>query len=107
MGSGQKMYRMALGAAQGEAAAIQEHEKAMIPIMQEQAEVQLDISSRAFEQQIEQAKRLSTLVDELDKKAGATTQPIYVTQEAPAQKTNYMLYAGIAIVAFIFLKGKK
>ena len=97
MGSGERMYRMAYGAATAESKAIQEHELAM-----------LDISAKTFEQQLEQAKQISTLIDELDKKGKATAQPIYVTQEAlETKKPNYILYAGIAIIAFILLKGKK
>ena len=57
MGSGSTAYRIALG----EAMAIQEHQLAMIPIMQKQAEMELGLKEKVFAQELEQARQMNLL----------------------------------------------
>lgn len=99
MGSGERQYRIALG----EAKAMQEHQLAMIPIMQEQSEIQLEIREKEFEQRIEQTKQMNLLSQQLQ--PAPILMPADVNQVEPGQK-NYLIYAGIAILAFYLLRKK-
>lgn len=109
MGSGATAQSVAYGQASGEAMAIQEHQLAMIPIMQEQTEMQLELRQKAFEQELEQTEKMNLLTVKLQ------PEPILVPAEAtgimgimetkPAA-SKYLIYAGLAILAYLFL-GKK
>ncbi len=52
----------------------------------------------------QQKKTIDTLVNVLDRQVSAQLQPVYVSGPAQAKPINYLLYAGIAIFAFMFLK---
>lgn len=97
MGSGDRAYRMALG----EALAIQEHQLAMIPIMQEQAEMELGVKEKVFELELEQTKQLSLLAQQLQ------PEPIFVAADVTETKpeaSKYLVYAGFAALAYFFLR---
>ncbi len=55
---------------------------------------------------MQQKKVIDTLVNEFARQSQAQTQPVYVSPPAPpAQKSpNYILYAGLAIVAIFLFK---
>jgi len=99
MGSGDRAYRTLLG----EAKAIQEHQLAMIPIMQQQTEMQLEMRGEAFEQELEQTKKMSLLSLQLQ------PEPILmaseVTETKPVEK-KYLVYAGLAALAYFLLRKK-
>jgi len=68
MGSGARQERISYGAASGEAQAIQEHELAMIPIIEKRAETERILQAEMFEQQYGQAERLYLLPDLISQK---------------------------------------
>jgi len=85
----------------GEATAIQEHQLAMIPIMKEQTEMQLEMQEKAFEQELEQTKQMNLLSQQL------LPGPVLVPAEKPVEKpaaANYLIYAGLAALAFFLLR---
>lgn len=108
MGTGARYQRAALGQTRGESLGIQEHEKAMIPIMQEQAEVDLGIQGLAFAQQLEQTEALYLLAKRFEDQG---QQPVFVPRSpaakppSAAQTSNYMLYIGLAVLAWYLWKG--
>lgn len=110
MGTGARYQRAALGQTRGESAGIQEHTLAMIPIMQEQAEVELEIKSKAFAQELEQAKELYLFAQRYEDQG--KQQPVFVSAATSAAKppaaksSSYMLYIGLAVLAWYFLKGR-
>jgi len=118
MGSGDRAYRIGLG----EGRAIQEHEIAMIPIVKQrgeaeigilktQAEMELEMGQRAFEQQIEQAEQLDLLANRISdaqpiQPAYAVTMPVPSSPPPPAKPalSKNLIYAGLALGAFLFLR---
>jgi len=96
MGTGSRAYRAAYGQTSGEALGIQEHTEAMI-----------EIQGLAFAQQIEQAEELYLLAKRFE---DSGQQPIFVPKtplaEPPPAKSNYMLYIGLAVLAWLFWKGR-
>src|SRR4030042_4640807 len=105
MSTGSKTYRATLGGGLAESEVIQKHALAMIPIEKQQAEAALEISQKKFEVEYEQAKKMNLLADQLS----GTDQPVYVTQaaEQAAAPKNYLMYAGLGLLAFLLLrKGK-
>lgn len=99
MGSGARAYRTMMGESQ----AIQEHQLAMIPIMKQQAEIQLEIQEKAFVQELEQTKRMNLLSQQLQ------PEPVLVPAKKAVTKpvtTNYLIYAGLAALAFFLLRKK-
>jgi len=106
MGSGAKMQRMAYGQARGESLGIQFHTEAMIPILKEQAEMELEVKEKTFAQELEQTRQLYLLANQLE---GQTQpdQPVFVAAAETAKpKSNLWLYAGLAVVAFFLFKKK-
>lgn len=55
----------------------------------------------------QQKKTIDTLINVLERQGAVPAQPVYVTQTQPAKPTNYLLYIGMAALAFLFFKGKK
>ena len=109
MGSGARAERIALGQTRGESLGIQEHEKAMIPILREQAEMEIELKGKAFTQDIEQTKELYLLAKRFEDQGKTQQQPTFVSTTAPAAGTkspNIMLYIGLAILVWYFWKGK-
>jgi len=94
MGSGGRAYRVL----SGESLAIQEHQLAMIPIMQQQTEMQLEMREKAFEQELEQTKKINLLAQQLQ------PEPVFVPRtaiaEPPPAKSKYLIYAGLAGLAY-------
>jgi len=102
MGTGARYERAAYGQARGEAAAIQEHQLAMIPIIKEQAEVQFEIQEKKFAQEIEQTKAINLLAQQLQ------PDPILVpAAQVKPGPANYLVYAGLAIMAYFLLRKMK
>lgn len=104
MGSGARAERMAYGQVVGEAKAMQEHTLAMIPIMKEQAEMELGIREMAYAQEVEQTKAMNLLSTQLQ------PDPIFMAASAPAPSggpgSKSLLYVGLAILAYFLFKGK-
>lgn len=124
MGSGSRAYREALG----EALAIQEHQLAMIPIMKGQAEMEIGMKELAFEQELEQVRKLNLLAQEIQQEQvlalpEVTTEPpvivapemmakpsapppILVAAEVTAKPpgSEYLIYAGLAGLAYFFFR---
>lgn len=103
MGSGARMERMAYGQVLGESRAIQEHQLAMIPIMKEQAEMEMGIREIAFAQEIEQTKKMNLLSQHLQ--PDPVLIPARVTEMKP-KSSDYLIYAGLAALAFFMLRKK-
>lgn len=105
MGSGARAERMAYGQVIGETKAMQEHQLAMIPIMKEQAEMELDIREIAFAQEIEQTKKMNLLSQQLQ--PDPVLMPARVTDTKPKPKSSdYLIYAGLAALAYFMLRKK-
>lgn len=112
MGSGARAERMAYGQLLGESRAIQEHQLAMLPIMQKQAEMEmelglkqaevgLELREKAFVQELEQTKQLNLLSLQLQ------PEPILMPAEVAETKpkmANYLIYAGLAALAYFLLR---
>lgn len=100
MGSGDRAYRTLLG----ESKAIQEHQLSMIPIMQQQTEMQLEMRAKAFEQELKQTKKMNLLALQLQPEplilAGELTGE--VTETKPA--ISKLVYAGLAALAYFLLR---
>lgn len=96
MGSGATAYSIAWGTTTGQAAAMREHEQAMIPILKEKGEMELELQKKAFEQ----AKGLGLLENVIEKQ-----QPIFVpgTPAAAPAISNWLLYAAIGIGVYFLL----
>lgn len=117
MGSGDRAYRIALGEAQGQAQAIQEHETAMIPIVKERGEMELALQQSLFEQQFTQAEKLHLFSERIEAAeaeaqqaaakaltaAGQVSPPVFGTSATPAISKNW-IYAALAIAAFLLLR---
>jgi len=106
MGTGARMQRAALGQTLGESLGIQQHTEAMIPLLKEQAEMELEIQEKTFAQELEQTKQLYLLANELE---GQTQpdQPVFITATETAKpKSSFLLYAGLALAAFFLFKKK-
>lgn len=103
MGSGARMERMAYGQVVGETKAIQEHQLAMIPVMKKQAEMELGIREAAFEQEIEQTEKINLLSQQLQ------LDPVLVPAQVKAKpdSANYLIYAGLAILAYFLARKMK
>ena len=99
MGSGDRAYRQM----KGEAMAIQEHQLAMIPIMQQQTEMQLEMRKLTFEQELEQTEKLNLLAMQLQPEP--ILIPADVTETKPVEK-KYFVYAALAALAFFLLRKK-
>jgi len=104
MGTGARYERAAYGQALGEARAIQEHQLAMIPIMKEQAEVQFEIQEKIFAQEISQTKELNLLAQQLQPDPVFLPADVAQVESGPA---NYLVYAGLAIMAYFLLRKMK
>lgn len=108
MGSGARMERMAFGQTTGEAKAFQAHQLAMIPIMQQQSEMELEVLEKKFAMEIEQTKEMSLLSQQLQPEP--ILMPAQITSAAgPAEGpgSKNLVYAGLAIlVYFLFLRKK-
>lgn len=106
MGTGARYYRAALGQTRGESVAIQEHEEAMIPIMQERAEAEFEIQGLAFAQQIEQAESLYLLAKRFEDQG---QQPVFVPRSPaavpPPAESKYLTYIGLAVLMWYLWKG--
>jgi len=105
MGTGARYERAAYGQALGEARAIQEHQLAMIPIVKEQAEMELGIQKLKFEQEIEQTKTLNLLAQQLEPDPVLLSAPSIVAQEKPAAN-KFLIIAGLAALAYFLLRKK-
>lgn len=101
MGSGATAQRITFGATRGEALAMQQHEQAMIPILQEKGEMELELQKKAFGQQLEQTKELQLLADKFT--VNEKQQPIFVPG-TPAAKPNYLIYVAMAVGAYFLLR---
>lgn len=102
MGARSKAYEFSMALARGETQVQLEFEQALIPIMKEKGEMELELQQKSFEQQLKQAKEMHLLSQQLAGKE----QPVFVTT-APAVTAapNYMLYIGLAIAAyFLFFR---
>lgn len=101
MGSGSTAYRVAIG----EAMAIQAHEKAMIPIIEQRGEMELELQARQFEQKYAQSEKLGTLPDQIEAAERAMVQPVFMatTTAAPAIPKK-VIFAAIAIGIYLFLR---
>jgi len=99
MGSGDRAYRQM----KGEAMAIQEHQLAMIPIMQQQTEMQLEMRKLTFEQELEQTEKLNLLAMQLQPEP--ILIPADVTETKPVEK-KYLVYAALAALAYFFMRYK-
>jgi len=106
MGTGDQARRAALGKMIGETEGLLEREAAMIPIREEQVKADLAFKEEAFAQELEQREALYLLAQRLQDESERVTQPMYVTG-AERKPTNYLLYIGLAILAYIFLVKKK
>lgn len=100
MGSGTTAYRIALG----ETLAIQEHQLAMIPIMKEQAEMELGIREKKFAMEIEQTKEMNLLSQQLQPAPILVPAGIAPAEPGPA---NYLVYAGLAALAYFLSRKMK
>jgi len=94
MGSGATAQRITYGASRGELIAVREHEEAMIPILKERGEMELELQKKTFAQY----EKFNLLPEALDKQ-----QPVFVTQ-APAAKPNYLIYVLMGIAAYFLLR---
>jgi len=103
MGTGARYERAAYGQARGEAKAIQEHQLAMIPIMKEQTEMQLELRGKAFEQELEQTKQMNLLSQQLQ--PDPILMPAQVTDEGPGSKN--LVFVGVAILILFLIMRKK
>lgn len=105
MGSGSTAERIAYGTASGEARAIQEHERVMIPIIQARGEMELELQRQMFEQKYEQSEKLNTLPMQLESRERALDQPVFMpaAPAAPAVPKN-VIYLAIAIAVYLFLR---
>lgn len=108
MGTGSRYYRAALGQALGESQAIQQHQLAMIPIVEQQAESELKIMAAQQEKEI---KYIETLSDVLKKFPGSQPQQVIYSQPASAttekskmNKNNLLIFAALGIIAYFLLK---
>ena len=101
MGARSKAYNFQMALLEGESVKMQEHQLAMIPIMKEQAEVQLELKEKAFAQEIEQTRQINLLAQQLQPEP--ILMPAKVTETKPAGK-EYLIYAGLAVLAFFFLR---
>ena len=112
MGTGERAQRAAYGAAIGQAQAQLEFERGLLPIMLEQTQIDIERERKFQELELEHTESLYLLAqrleDETQKKSlPQVEQPIYVTQAAAATpKTNYAIYAALAI-AYFLLRSKK
>jgi len=108
MATGSRAYRVM----RGESKAIQEHQLAMLPIMQKQAEMEmelglkqaevgLELREKAFEQELVQTKQLNLLALQLQPEP--VLMPAEVTETKPVEK-KYLVYAALAVLAFFFLR---
>ena len=102
MGTGARYERAAYGQALGEARAIQEHQLAMIPIMQQQSEMELGIRAEAYKQEFEQTKKLGLLSLQLQPETVLMPSPVTEIKT----KSNYLIYAGLAALAYFFMRSK-
>jgi len=91
---------MALGQAMAETKVMQDYQLAMIPIMKERSEMELEIRGKAFKQEIEQTKQMSLLTQRLQPDPVLMPAPVAVA--APGSKN--LIYAGIAALAFFLLR---
>lgn len=107
MGSGARAERVAYGQVLGEAKAMQEHQLAMIPIMKEQAEMELGIKEQQFEMEVEQTKAMNLLSQQLqpDPVLLPASQMIASAPTGDPGSKN-LLYVGLAILAYLLFKGK-
>ena len=103
MGSGARAERVAYGQVLGEAKAMQEHQLAMIPIMKEQAEMELGIRDIAFAQEVEQTKSMNLLSQQLQ--PDPVLVPVQVPLSDPGSKN--LLLVGLAILAFFLIMKKR
>ena len=104
MGSRTKAYCIALLQTRAQSLGIQEHTEAMIPLLEEQALMEIEMKKQAFEQDVEQLEALYLLAKRFEDQG---QEPTFVTTKAPAVKSpNYMLYIGLAILAWYFWKGR-
>jgi len=115
MGSGATAQRIAYGQALGEAQAIQEHQLAMIPIVQKQAEMELEIKEKSFALEVEQAKQLNLLAQQLHaqevqqaQQAQQAQQVLVPVQETEGPGSKNLVYIALAILAcFLIMKRKR
>ena len=106
MGSGANAYQITYGQTLGEAKAIQEHQLAMIPIVQKQAEMELDIKEKSFALEVEQAKQLNLLAQQLQLQSQSVTVPAQTPDSGPGSKN--LVYIALAILAcFLIMKRKR
>lgn len=101
-------YKIAYGQTIGQARAIQEHQLAMIPIMKEQAEMELSLREKQFAVEIEQVKQMNLLAQKLKPAPQLQPAPILIpagdeVSEKPATN-DYLIYAGLAALAFFLLR---
>lgn len=106
MGSGARMERMAFGQTTGEAKAFQAHQLAMIPIMQQQSEMELEVLEKKFAMELEQTKEMSLLSLQLQPEP--ILMPARITpSEGPAVPgSKNLVYAGLVALAYFFLRKK-
>ena len=102
MGSGARAERVAYGQVLGEAKAMQEYQLAMIPIMKEQAVMELGIRDIAFAQEIEQTKAMNLLSQQLQ----PVPDPVLMTAviEKKSKSADYLIYAVLGFLAYTFLR---
>lgn len=96
MGSGNQRYREL----KGEQLAIEEHQLSMIPIIQQQTEMQLKMREKAFEQEYEQTKKMNLLALQLQ------PEPILMPAETKPVVAKYSIsiIAGLAALAYFLLR---
>lgn len=94
-------YKLAYGQTVGQARGIQEHTLAMIPIMKEQAEMELGLQQQKFEQEIKQTKAMNLLSQQLE--PDPVFLPAQVIEDKPVS-SSYLIYAVIAFLAYTFLR---
>ena len=110
MGSGARMERMALGQALGESKAIVAHEKAMIPVLAAQAEAELNIAAKKFEQEIGQTEQLYLLANRL---TPSQQSPMFITAGVDPggeigegkPPPNLLLIGALCLAGYFLLKG--
>ena len=107
MGTAKRYHQMLTA----ESLSMQAHQLAMIPIMEKQAEMELEVREKAFAQELKQTKQMGLLAQKLQPEPEPIFQPepviipADVTDTKPA-KTSYLIYAALAAGAYFFLRKK-
>ena len=74
----------------------------MIPIMKQQAEMELGLQQEKFEQEIKQTKAMNLLSQQLE--PDPVFLPARVIEDKPAVSSSFLIYAVLGFLAYTILR---